>query len=53
MLYFNLVDICFFLVGLFIGVALMSCIAASGADRRCEDCVLLEILQEVLNEREE
>lgn len=53
MLYFNFIDIGFFLVGLMLGVILMACISASGVDHRCEDCLLQEILQEVLNEKEE
>ena len=52
MLYFNLIDICFFLVGLLVGVAIMACVAASGFDRRCDTCIFREIAQEVFNEGE-
>ena len=45
MLYFSLVDILFFLVGLMVGVAIMACVSASGYDHKCDNCVFREVLE--------
>ena len=45
MLYFSLVDILFFLVGIFVGVAIMACVSASGYEHKCDNCVYPELLE--------
>lgn len=45
MLYFSLIDILFILVGVFIGIALMACVSASGYEHKCDNCVFREIVE--------
>ena len=45
MLYFSLIDILFFLVGILIGVAIMACVSASGYEHKCDICVYPELLE--------
>lgn len=45
MLYFSLIDILFFLVGLLIGIAIMACVSASGYEHKCDFCVYSELLE--------
>ncbi len=45
MLYFSLIDILFFLVGLLIGVAITACVSMSGYVHKCDNCVYQELLE--------
>ena len=53
MLYFSVVDILFFLVGLLVGVAIMACVSASGYEHKCDNCIYPEILELVEGNDEE
>ena len=45
MLYFSLIDILFFLVGLVIGIAIMACVSVSGYEHKCDNCIYPEVLE--------
>lgn len=50
MIYISLVDLLFMLLGLLIGVVIMSLCAASGYTHKCDNCVFKEILEDMENE---
>lgn len=50
MIYFSLIDVLFLLLGVLIGVAIMACVAASGYDHKCDNCIFTEILEDMENE---
>lgn len=53
MLYFSLVDILFFIIGLLVGVGIMACVSASGYEHKCDNCIYTDLLElmEVDDER--
>lgn len=53
MLYFSLIDILFFLVGILVGVAIMACVSASGYEHKCDPCVYREILEMMEGDNDE
>lgn len=52
MLYLSLIDVLFLLVGILIGIILMSCICRSGYIHKCDNCIYTELLEMMEGENE-
>lgn len=52
MLYFNLIDILFLVVGVYVGIAIMACVSASSYEHKCDNCLFREIAEMVGDENE-